>query len=118
MPDLDSEAIDFRAASESFAAIRPLSRRDLATLRLVTKHQGRRVPTVGGVLLFGIERLRHEHLRRGAAIGTLRRRDRWDLPAIAIREAVVNAVVHADYSQRSRSDPTPSDRYFLHHAGS
>jgi ATP-dependent DNA helicase RecG len=141
MPDLDSEAIDFRAASESFAGIRPLSRRDLTTLRLITKHQGRRVPTVGGVLLFGIERLRHfpdawiqvgrfagndkskildhaelvdhpmsalekaiafvhEHLRRGAEIGTLRRRDRWDLPPIAIREAVVNAVVHADYAQR------------------
>ena len=45
MPDLDSEAIDFRAASESFAAIRRLSRGDLITLRLVANHQGRKVPT-------------------------------------------------------------------------
>ena len=32
MPELDSEAIDFRAASESFADVRKLRRRDLETL--------------------------------------------------------------------------------------
>jgi ATP-dependent DNA helicase RecG len=53
IPDLDSEAIDFRAASESFAPVRRLRQADLQTLRLVTIHQGRRVPTVGGLLLFG-----------------------------------------------------------------
>lgn len=56
MPDLDSEAIDFRAASELFAPVRKLRRTDLQTLRLVTSHQGRRVPTVGGLLLFGRRR--------------------------------------------------------------
>lgn len=59
MPDLDSEAIDFRAASESFASLRKLKRGDLATLRLTTLHQGRRVPSIGGLLLFGRERLQH-----------------------------------------------------------
>ena len=59
MPGLDSEAIDFRPASESFAAVRRLGKRDLDTLRLVTAHQGRQVPTAGGVLLFGRDRLRH-----------------------------------------------------------
>jgi hypothetical protein len=44
MLDLDSEAIDFRAASESFAPARRLRRTDLQTLRLMTGHQGRRVP--------------------------------------------------------------------------
>ena len=34
MPDLDSEAIDFRGASESFARVRRLRRMDLQTLRL------------------------------------------------------------------------------------
>jgi len=58
MPDLDSEALDFRAASESFASVRALSRRDLETLRLLTSHQGRQVPTVGGLLLFGKHRER------------------------------------------------------------
>lgn len=60
VPGLDSEALDFRAASESFAPIRKLARSDLETLRLVTAHQGRKVPTVGGLLLFGHEREQHD----------------------------------------------------------
>ena len=59
MPGLDSEGLDFRAASESFAPVRKLARRDLETLRLVTGHQGREVPTVGGMILFGQDRERH-----------------------------------------------------------
>lgn len=140
MPDLDSEALDFRAASESFAAVRKLSRSDLETLRLLTIHQGRKVPTVGGMLLFGRDRDRHfpdawiqagrfggtdksriidsaeirsypvlaieeaiaflhKHLLHGAEIGTVRRRERWNLPPLAVREAIINAVTHADYAQ-------------------
>ncbi|HXH06168.1 MAG TPA: helix-turn-helix domain-containing protein [Vicinamibacterales bacterium] len=141
MPDLDSEALDFRAASESFAPFRKIGRRDLETLRLVTHHQGRKVPTVGGVLLFGRERDRHfpdawvqagrfrgtdrsrildraeirshpvraieeaiafvqKHSLHGAEIGAVRRKERWSLPPVAVREAVINAVAHADYAQR------------------
>lgn len=59
MPELGSEAVDFRAASESFASTRRLRRSDLETLRLLTIHQGRPVPTVGGILLFGIDRERY-----------------------------------------------------------
>ncbi len=141
MPEVNSEAIDFRLASESFAPVRKLRRRNLETLRLLTPHQGRLVPTVGGMLLFGAERLDHfpdawiqagrfagtdkaaildhtridapliqaideavafveKHSLRGAVIGRVRRRDRWSLPPAAVREAIVNAVVHADFSQR------------------
>lgn len=141
LPDLDSEAIDFRAASESFAPIRRLRRTDLLTLRLVTIHQGRRAPTIGGLLLFGRRREAHfpdawiqagrfrgldrsrivdraeihdhlvpavdraiafveKHALRGAQIGRLRREDRWSVPPVSTREAIVNAVVHADYSQK------------------
>jgi predicted HTH transcriptional regulator len=140
MPGLDSEALDFRAASESFAPVRKLRRQDLETLRLVTTHQGRKVPTVGGMLLFGRDRERHfpdawiqagrfrgtdksrivdraeirsapvraieesiafveKHALHGAEIGAVRRRERWNLPPAAVREAVVNAVAHADYAQ-------------------
>ena len=141
LPALDSEAIDFRAASEFFAPARKLTRRNLETLRLVTPHQGRLVPTVGGVLLFGVDRLVHfpdawiqagrfagidraaildhaelktplvraiedavafvgKHALHGASIGPVRRKERWNLPPAAVREAIVNAVAHADYSQR------------------
>lgn len=141
MPGLDSEALDLRAASESFAPFRKLGRRDLETLRLVTEHQGRKVPTVGGMVLFGKDRERHfpdawiqagrfggsdktrfldrieirsipvrgveeaiafmqKHAWQGAEIGPVRRKDRWSLPPEAVREAVINAVVHTDYAQR------------------
>jgi predicted HTH transcriptional regulator len=141
LPELDSEAIDFRAASESFAAMRSLERGDLVTLRLLARYQGRLVPTVGGLLLFGRDRLTHfpdawiqagrfagddkarildhveltqhpvaaieaaiafvqKHMQRGAEIGAVRRTDRWTLPPVAVREAVINAVVHGDYAQR------------------
>ena len=141
MPGLDSEAIDFGAASESFAAVRGLARRDLETLRLVTRHQGHKVPTVGGMILFGADRERHfpdawiqagrfggtdkscivdrteihafpvqaveetiafvhKHTLHGAEIGAVRRKERWSLPPVAVREAVINAVVHTDYAQR------------------
>lgn len=140
MPDLNSEAIDFAAASELFAPVRRLRRSDLETLRLVTVHQGRAVPTVGGVLLFGVDRGRHfpdawiqagrfagsdrsriadrveirvplaeavedavafvdRHTLHGAEIGSVRRRERPSVPPVAVREAVVNAVAHADYAQ-------------------
>ena len=141
MSEVNSEALDFRVASELFAPVRKLTRRNLETLRLLVPHQGRLVPTVGGMLLFGRDRLDHfpdawiqagrfvgtdkatildqakldmhpvraieeaisfveKHSLRGATIGRLRRRDRWNLPPAAVREAIVNAVVHADYSQR------------------
>ncbi len=56
MPNLDSEVVDFRAASESFAEIR---KADLETLRLLVPSQGSNVPTIGGILLFGSDRHRY-----------------------------------------------------------
>ena len=137
IPDLNSEALDFRAASELFAPYRKLSAQSFSTLRLTARHQGRRVPTVGGLLLFGSDRLAHfpdawiqagrfagttrarlldsveilsflpraaeeaigfarKHLTRETIIADIRRQERWSVPLIAIREAVMNAVVHAD----------------------
>jgi predicted HTH transcriptional regulator len=141
LPDLDSEALDFVAASECFSQVRRLRRQDLLSLGLVTKHQGRVVPTIGGVILFGRDRLARvpdawiqagcfagkdratladraelreypvraiesavrfveRNTRTGAEIGRLKRRDVPTVPPAALREALVNAVVHADYSQR------------------
>ena len=141
MPDLDSEALDFRAASESFAEFRQLAQPDLDILGLLTTHQGRKVPTAGGILLYGRDRLGHfpdawmqagrfagtdkarivdqvdlkmplpetisasvafleRHLASGVEIGPVRSAPQWELPPVAVREALVNAVAHADYSQR------------------
>jgi len=140
LADLDSEAIDFAAASQCFAEHRPLRRKDLETLGLLRRHQARTVPTVGGLLLFGRERLARfpdawlqagrfagtdrAHLadraeltaypvlaleqavgfverntRLGLTVGRVRRRDLPAVPPAALREALVNAFVHADYAQ-------------------
>ncbi|MCX7012857.1 MAG: helix-turn-helix domain-containing protein [Candidatus Sumerlaeota bacterium] len=140
LPDFNSEALDFRVASELFSGVRRLAKGDLQTLRLLTRHQGRLVPTVGGMILFGRDRLRafpdawiqagrfggtdrariddhaefqecpiqaiehaiafvQGHIRRAAEIGPVRRVDRWQYPPAALREAIINAVAHADYSQ-------------------
>jgi predicted HTH transcriptional regulator len=53
MPDLNSEAIDFRAASEFFKPFRKLTPHGLQSLKLTPAYQGRIAPTIGGVLLFG-----------------------------------------------------------------
>ena len=141
IPDLNSEAIDFRAASELFAPYRQLTSQALSTLRITTLHQGRQVPTIGGLLLLGKDRFARfpdawiqagrfagmnrtrlidsaeirsflpraaeeaidfaqKHLTRESIIEGLRREDRWSVPVVAIREALMNAIVHADYAQQ------------------
>jgi len=40
-----------------------------------------------------------KHLTRESIIEGLRRQEKWSVPLIAIREAVMNAIVHADYAQ-------------------
>ena len=140
MPELNSEVIDFRVASEYFKPIRKLTRPALQTLKILTAYQNRIVPTVGGVLLFAASRLDHfpdawiqagrfhgkdrrriidstevrsflpgaaeevieflqKHMSREAVIGAVKRTDRWTFPIVAVREAIMNAIVHADYAQ-------------------
>lgn len=141
LPELNSEALDFRVASECFAPIRRLRRKDLRTLQLLTAHQRREVPTIGGVLLFGADRLGQfpdawlragcfegtdksvildsaniktspvlavaeairfvqRNTRRALEVKGVRHREVWEFPVVALREAITNAFVHADYAQR------------------
>lgn len=141
LPELNSEALDFRVASECFAPVRRLTRKNLRTLQLLTTHQKREVPTVGGVLLFGAKRLEffpdawlragcfdgtdksvildsanitispvlaveeairfvQRNTRRALEIKGVHHREVWEFPVVALREAITNAFVHADYAQR------------------
>jgi ATP-dependent DNA helicase RecG len=39
-------------------------------------------------------------MSREALIGPVRRTDRWTVPLVALRETIINALVHADYAER------------------
>ena len=41
-----------------------------------------------------------KHSLRGIAINEVTGNEKWNIPQTAVREAIINAVVHADYSQR------------------
>ncbi|MCT8337474.1 AAA family ATPase [Methanoculleus sp. Afa-1] len=140
LPELTGDALDLAAARALFTGQRELSEKELLTLKLLAPVQGRLVPTVGGVLLFGRDREGHfpdawiqcgrfagttknvifdhteihehlpiaverviefikKHAMRGADLSEIRRRDVWSVPMTIVREAVINAIVHADYSQ-------------------
>lgn len=85
IPDLKSEAIDFRAASELFAPYRQMTAQACNALRIVAEEGISFTP---------------KHLTSESIIEGVRREDRWTVPLVAIREALMNAIVHADYAQR------------------
>ncbi len=138
-PEINSEDIDFRAASELFSESgKTLSQAKIRSLGLQTNLGGKWVPTRGSVLLFGKNRASifphaqircarfngttserfidsldiDEHLptavdtvitfverntRQHLEIGRLTRQETAEYPVQAVREAIINAVVHADY---------------------
>jgi predicted HTH transcriptional regulator len=140
IPEYNSEALDFRVISELFRSARELKPKDLESLRLLVNHQGRKVPSVAGMLICGKDRLARfpdawlqvgrfrgenksllvdqreisgnlvkgveetmdflrKHLWQGQVFKGLYRQETLTIPPVALREALINAVVHADYSQ-------------------
>ncbi len=137
---VNSEAIDFRAASEFFAQVSlKLTPAKRHSLNLLVDHGGREVPTRGAVLLFGKNRrdlfpdavircarfrgtdksrfldqveideylpravesavaFVERHTAQALEIERVRRKEIPEYPPAATREAIINAIVHADYS--------------------
>ena len=56
MPDLSLTDIDLHAMQALFANVCPINEETLLTLKLLTRYQGRLVPTKGSILLFGKHR--------------------------------------------------------------
>jgi ATP-dependent DNA helicase RecG len=141
LPELDTGDIDMNAAAAAFAPIREIAANDSQTLGITTLSGGRVVPTVGGILLFGANRLAKfpdawlqagrfrgatkTHIADSADIVAplpdtveqalafvkrsislelrvegARRDEQWQFPLVAVREALINSIVHADYAQK------------------
>ncbi len=47
-----------------------------------------------------IEQFLKKHAYKSARFGSMQREDVWSIPLAMLREAIVNALVHADYAQR------------------
>ncbi len=140
MGSLTLADLDLETARARFEGRRKLEQKDLLSLGALTRQGRKLVPTVGGIILFGHNRLRHfpdarirmarfagkdrstitdraeansdpvraieeamaflgRSTRMGMAVDATRRQDLPQFPPIALREAVINAVAHADYSQ-------------------
>ena len=141
MPELSEDDLDLKAARRLFKGRRALDEQELLALKLMRREQGRLVPTRGGMLLFGRDRVFHypdawvqcgrfigndkgdifdhieleeslpesvesvmlflkKHAMRGADFSEIQRKDVWSIPIDILREVVINALVHSDYSQR------------------
>lgn len=141
MAELSVDDLDLKTARRTFTGKRILDEQELLTLKLLKHEQGRKVPTKGAMLLFGMERTFHfpdawvqcgrfigndkidifdhmeldeplpqlvesillflkKHAMRGADFSEIKRKDVWSIPLSILREVVINALVHSDYSQR------------------
>ncbi|NTV05338.1 MAG: AAA family ATPase [Chlorobiaceae bacterium] len=129
IPELSKDDLDLVAVQKFFAGVRELNSQSLLSMKLLTAYQRRLVPTRGAVLLFGKERELHfsdawiqcvrfngtdkavifdhidihDHLP--LAVETIMQflykytRQVPAIPLTSIREAVINALMHTDYSQ-------------------
>jgi predicted HTH transcriptional regulator len=141
LSDLDVGAVDMASVAAAFASVRRIGSKEAQSLGIITFSGGRLVPTVGGALLFGANRLAtfpEAWLQAGRFRGVTRthiadstdivasmpdtvdralafvkrsmslemridgarRSEQWQFPLVAVREALINSVVHADYSQK------------------
>lgn len=130
MAELSKDDLDLVAVQKFFASDWRLDEQALVTVKLLTSYQRRLVPTRGAILLFGKERALHfsdcwvqcgrftgtdkallfdqsdihDHLPQAVESIMLffRKHSKHEgaIPLTILREAAINALMHADYSQR------------------
>ena len=130
MAELSKDDLDLVAVQKFFASDWRLDEQTLVTVKLLTSYQRRLVPTRGAILLFGKERALHfsdcwvqcgrftgtdkallfdqsdirDHLPQAveSIMQFFRKHSQHEgaIPLTILREAAINALMHADYSQR------------------
>ncbi len=130
MAELSKDDIDLVAVQKFFASEWRLDEQALVTIKLLTSYQRRLVPTRGAILLFGKERALHfsdcwvqcgrftgtdkallfdfidihDHLPQAVKgiMQFFRKHTRQEaaIPLSILMEVAINALMHADYSQR------------------
>ena len=141
MPELSIDDLDLKAMQADFHKEAPFTAKELQTLKLLVRDQGKLVPTHGAVLLYGKQRSFYfsdawiqcgrflgtdkvtifdqteihdplpqavdsimmflkKHAYKSADFSEIRRKDVWSIPIESLREIIINALVHSDYSQQ------------------
>lgn len=142
-----SKDLDYDLCKDLFSKVsKKFVPQNASSLELLVTHQEKKVPSIGGVLLFGKSDKRNEifpnaitrcarfrgkskvnfmdqldiydplplavekildfiekHSSVGYEIGRTRRKEVFQYPPVVIREAIINAIVHADYSVKGAS---------------
>lgn len=117
LPALDSEAVDFRAASESFAPVRTLTRRNLQTLRLLKRGDGTPIEAVGalgaatGYAIDARDRSILALLESGGELGTSEIAKAVGLSARATRTRLIKLVSRGLVHEVGTGPHDPKRRY-------
>jgi predicted HTH transcriptional regulator len=139
-PKMKTGGLNWDIIKKTFSRVnKKITERNAEDLGLLVEHLGKQCPSIGGTILFGINRLQafpdaiircvrflgdtksrvldhkdidtypvdaleeaihfvEKNIRIGAVFGRMERIDVPEYPLIAIREALINAIIHADYS--------------------
>ncbi|MBL0721516.1 MAG: putative DNA binding domain-containing protein, partial [Sulfurovum sp.] len=84
--------VHFYPSSSKPHYIKSIGKRDGSYVRVGSSN---RVATLD--ILESLEREKR-NIKLGATIGEVYREDRWEYPLLALREVIINAIVHRDYS--------------------
>jgi len=106
--ELDAKVIDFDAMTRCFSSVRKLKYEDLFSFKLLTKIQGKIVPTNAGMILFGknrteyfpkaqIKAVRFSGIVRDPNHKVIDQKTIDSYPIIAVQEAVDFVQKHANY---------------------